>query len=686
MAVITIPHEAGTAGETRPDHRTLARRLVRGREADPAYVRPSLWALLTATAVTYLWGLGASGWANSFYSAAVQAGATSWKAMFFGSFDSSNAITVDKPPAALWIMEISARIFGVNAWSILVPEALMGVATAYVVFVCVRRWFHPAAGLLAGAVMAMTPVAALMFRFNNPDALLVLLLSLGAYAVMRAVEGEHAARWAALAGVFVGFGFLAKMMQAFVVLPVFGLVYLIAGAVTLRKRIAHLVLMGLTTIAAAGWWVAIVELWPKSSRPYIGGSQTNSVIDLIFGYNGLGRLTGNETGSTAGGNGGNWGPTGWLRLFNSQFGGEASWLIPAALVLAVAGLAFTIRTPRTDRTRAGLLLWGGSLFLTGAVISLSKGIIHPYYTVALAPSIGATIGIGGYTLWQRRSSLLARVPLAGAVGVTTWWAYELLHRTPSWNTGLRTAIAVTGAMAAVAILALPLFRHRIATYAIAGAAVFVSLAGPTAYSIATASQPHSGSLPSSGPAGAARMGGMGGPGGGNGGPSANAGARASANGGQPPTGQAATALGRPPSGMTGTGGAARTGGVGGLLSASTPSDELVAALQDNASQYTWVLAVVGANQAAGYQLASDEAVLAIGGFNGSDPSPTLAEFQVLVTNGEIHYYIAGGGFGPAQGAEGTSSQILSWVQANFKTVTIDGTTLYDLTSALSTNG
>ena len=173
---------------------------------------------MTATAFIYIWDLGASGWANSFYSAAVQAGTKSWKAFFFGSSDASNFITVDKPPASLWVMEISARLFGLNAWSILVPQALEGVATVGLLYATVRRWFSPAAALIAGSVVALTPVAALMFRYNNPDALLVLLLTASAYATVRAIE-RSSPRWLVLAGALVGFGFITKMLQAFLVVP-----------------------------------------------------------------------------------------------------------------------------------------------------------------------------------------------------------------------------------------------------------------------------------------------------------------------------------------------------------------------------------------------------------------------------------------------------------------------------------
>src|SRR4051794_34401453 len=163
-------------------------RFLFGPAADAPWVRPSLLGLLAVTGFLYLWGLGKNGWANAFYSAAVQAGSVSWKAFFFGSSDAANSITVDKTPGALWIMELSARLFGVNAWSILVPQALMGVATVGLLFATVKRWYGPAAGLIAGAVTALTPIAVLMFRFNNPDALLVLLMVAGAYATVRAIE------------------------------------------------------------------------------------------------------------------------------------------------------------------------------------------------------------------------------------------------------------------------------------------------------------------------------------------------------------------------------------------------------------------------------------------------------------------------------------------------------------------
>ena len=222
----------------------------------------------------YLWNLGASGWANSFYAAAVQAGSQSWTALLFGSSDAANAITVDKTPAALWVMGISVRLFGFNAWSMLVPQALMGVAAVGVLYAAVRRVAGPRAALLSGVVLALTPAAALMFRFNNPDALLVLALVVAAYCVLRALEKSSSPWWLAGAGMALGVGFLAKMLQAFLVAPVFALVFLVCADLPWRNRVLRLLGGAAALVASTGWYLALVALWPAQSRPYIGGSQT----------------------------------------------------------------------------------------------------------------------------------------------------------------------------------------------------------------------------------------------------------------------------------------------------------------------------------------------------------------------------------------------------------------------------
>ncbi len=652
-----------------------ARSLVRGRQEDAAWVRPSLIGLLGVTALLYLWDLGASGWANAFYSAAVQAGSTSWKAFFFGSFDASNFITVDKSPASLWVMDLSARVFGVNAWSILVPQALEGVATVGFTYLTVRRWFSPAAALIAGATVALTPVAALMFRFDNPDALLVLLLTIATYATVRAIEAGKT-KWLVVAATLVGFAFLTKMLQAFLVVPAFGLVYLLAAPVSLRRRIAQLGIALATMIVASGWWVTIVQLTPAADRPYIGGSQDNSLLNLIFGYNGLGRLTGNKSGSVGGtGTAGSmWGPTGIDRLFNTSFGGQISWLLPAALILLIAGLGFTLTRTRTDRTRAAFLLWGGSLAVTALVFSLAAGIIHPYYTVALAPPIGALIGIGSVLLWRERSRTWARVVLAGAVATTSIWSAILLERSPGFAPGLAASVATLGIGAAIAILGMPLL-HRAVIAVVVAVGVAAAFAGPAAYTIDTVLTAHSGAIPSAGPAVTAAVS-SGGPGGFTG------------RGGVPgfPGGLPRGGLGV--GGFPGRfgGGFGIPGGTGGggrsFLNASAPGAALVKLLETNAGSYTWVAATIDANSAAGYQLATHDPIMAIGGFNGTDPAPSLAQFEQYVAQGRIHYFIGSGG-GPGIGTgTGTSAQIAQWVEQHFTGTTVDGVTVYDLTQAL----
>ena len=493
--------------------RRFLRGAVRGPATDPAWARPALLVLLAVTAGLYLWDLGASGWANSFYSAAVQAGTKSWKAFFFGSSDSSNFITVDKPPAALWVMEISARIFGLSSWSILVPQALEGVAAVAILYATVRRWASAGAGLVAATVMALTPVAALMFRFNNPDALLVLLLCGAAYATTRAIE-HSSTRWLIFAFSLVGLGFISKMMQAFLVVPGMAVAYFWAAPASLGRRFRQLMAGGAAMVLSAGWWVAAVVLTPAADRPYIGGSQDNNLLNLIFGYNGFGRITGNESGSVVGGGAqgtsGQWGPTGLTRLFGSEMGSQISWLLPAALVLLAVVLAATWKYPRTNRARASMVLWGGWLLVTGLVFSLAQGIIHPYYTVALAPAIGAIVGIGSWFLWSRRDALWSRLAMGSVVAGSSIWAAILLDRVPAWHPWLRTVIPVVGCIAG-ALLVVSAYRERflparVARSAVVGVTALAILAGPGAYTLATVATPHSGAIPSAGPASAALAG------------------------------------------------------------------------------------------------------------------------------------------------------------------------------------
>ncbi|MFE2212292.1 ArnT family glycosyltransferase [Streptomyces canus] len=713
---------APPAPESGEPQQPFARRLWRGRPEDPRWARPAFWGLLLATAALYFYNLSASGYANSFYSAAVQAGTKSWKAMFFGSLDAGNAITVDKPSAFLWPMEIAARIFGLNAWTILGPEVLMGVGTVAVVYASVRRRFSPGAGLIAGAVLALTPVAALMFRFNNPDAMLALLMALACYFVVRAIE-DGKTKWLVWAGVAIGFAFLAKTLQAFLILPSLAIVYAVCAPVSLKKRFGQLAAATGALIVSGGWWVAIVELWPASSRPYIGGSQNNSFLELTFGYNGLGRLNGEETGSVGGGGGaggtGQWGETGWDRMFNSEIGGQISWLLPAALILLVAGLVATRKLKRTSVTRGSFLVWGGSLLITLVVFSYMAGIFHQYYTIALAPYIAAVVGMGAGTLWEKRAEMWASLTLAAAVVAGSAWGYVLLNRTPDYLPWLKWLVLIGGLTAALGLIFVARLGRQLALGA-AALGIVAALAGPTAYTLSTVDSAHTGSIPTAGPAGASMMGGgpggggRGGFGGGNGGPGGQTqngngttqgqgqqgqgfpgggtggtggfgGGMPGQNGNTQGNGNTQNQQGGMPGGTTGDGGGmGGGGGVGGLLNGATVSAEAKKLLKADADDYTWAAAAIGAQNAASYQLATDESVMAIGGFNGTDPSPTLAQFKEYVADGKIHYFISSGsGGGMGGSSSGTSSQITSWVEATFKKVTVGSATFYDLTQKAS---
>jgi len=650
--------------------------------------RPALAGLLLTTAVLYLWDLSASGWANSFYAAAAQAGSQSWTAFLYGASDAAGSITVDKPPASLWVMALSVRVFGLSAWSILAPQALMGVATVATLYASVRRRFSAQTALLAGAVLALTPVAALMFRFDNPDALLVLLLTLAAYATLRAVENGRS-RWMMLAGALVGLGFLTKQLQAFLVLPGFAAAFLIAAPLSLGRRIRGGLLAIATMVLAAGWWVALVELVPASMRPYVGGSQTNSFLELTFGYNGLGRLTGTETGSVGGGGRGFSSQSGIGRMFASEVGGQIAWLIPAALLLLLAGLWLRGRAARTDASRAALIVWGSWLVVTLLTFSMMAGIFHAYYTVALAPAVAALVAIGTTLLWERRAGLWSLAVLAAVSLATSGWAFVLLGRSPDWLPWLRWVVLAAGLLGAIGVVA----GHRVGARVLTASlvvAILASLAGPTAYTLQTVATAHTGSIVTAGPSVAGGMRGI--PGGalrgrpgGRGGPGATQGAP-----GVPPTMPGGTGAipGTPPNGGTAPGGTApggaTGGGMGGLLNGAKVGEKMISLLRTNADSYTWVAATVGANNASSYQLATERSVMPIGGFNGSDPSPTLAQFKTSVAAGKIHYFIGGAGIGQPTGGSNASAQISAWVKATFTAQTVDGTTVYDLTRPATT--
>ncbi|WP_235732577.1 ArnT family glycosyltransferase [Mycolicibacterium septicum] len=632
-----------------------------GAAAEPAespkpvstrWVRPSYWVLLAGTAVLYLWGLGSSGWANSYYAAAAQAGTQSWKAWLFGSLDAGNAITVDKPPAAMWAMGLSGRLFGFNEFTMLLPQALMGVGAVALLYATVRRTSGPAAALIAGVALALTPVAASMFRYNNPDALLVLLLVLAAYFMVRAVgpvSARASAGWVALAGCALGFAFLTKMLQAFLVVPGLALMFLVAApAVSVWKRLGTLLIGAATMIASSGWYIALVALWPADSRPYIAGSTDNSLLQLAFGYNGLQRIMGQEGPGPGHGPGGpGHGPGGGAnlmfggdpgigRMFGLSMGTEASWLLPAALIGLVAVLWLTRRTARTAGLRAGLLMWGGWMLVTALVFSFMDGIIHPYYTVALAPAVAALVGISFAELWRVRERLASRLVLAVMLAGSGVWAFVLLNRTPDWLPALRWIVLIGSVVTAV-VLVVVAQRPGKLTAVVALAAMIFGLGATAAYTVETVAAGHSGGpIATSGPK---RDNGFGGPGG---------------PGGPPP----------------------------GFGRADDPAlAELIAGADGR-----WAAASVGSMMVSDLELKTGESLMAIGGFTGSDNSPTLAQFQQYVADGQVRYFLdrqeggRGGPPGPSREEHGSAAQITDWVKANFTKTMVGDVPVYDLSA------
>ena len=644
------PDPAAPAGPPR----SRAARLLRGPVGDPSWARPALIALLALTALLYLWQLGASGYANDFYAAAVQSGTVSWKAMFFGSLDGGNAITVDKPAFFLWPMGVSGRIFGFTSWSMLVPQALEGVAAVGLLAAAVRRVSGPTAGLAAGAILALTPVATLMFKFNNPDAMLVLLLTGASYAFVRALQTPTGTRWITLAGVLIGLGFITKMGQALLILPAFGLAYLWAAPATVGRRITDLLGATVAMVASAGWYVATVELWPAASRPYIGGSKNNSLLQLAFGYNGIGRLLGQNGGKDAVAGGlpspsdpGFGGPTGLNRMFTGDFATEISWLLPAALLALVVGLWLTRRAPRTDLNRAALLLFGGSLLSTGLVFSFMKGTIHSYYTLALAPLIAAVLAVTGRLLWSARRTWTARLTAAVLLAVTVGWDAHLLGLSPKLVPALPALVLVGGALGCLALLAAPWLRQA----ALPGLvlACLVGLTGSAGYALETTGKSHTGGSPSAGPVTSTQGGGHG-----------DRRHEGDYPGGGPPGGNFP----------------------GGGMGQFTVSPAVTALLR--ATTTRWAAATRGSQSSAPLQLASGRPVMSIGGFSGGDPSPTLAQFRAYVRSGQVRYFIVAAEAGNREhGKAKAPSHLTTWVTQHYTARTVGTFTVYDLATPTS---
>lgn len=557
--------------------------------------------LVAVSAAAYLVGIGTTGWANSFYSAAAQAGATNWTSFLYGASDPGNLITVDKPPASIWLMALSVRLLGLSPTAVLLPQAIVGVATVLVVYVTTRRVTRPGAALFAGVVTALTPVSALIFRYNNPDALLTLTLAVALYGVIRALQdGRH--RWLFLVGAAFGVGFLTKQLQAFLILPAVVLVVLWAGQGTFRRRAWSLLVAAGGLVLTAGWWVALVSVVPSGQRPWVGGSVDDSFLSLTLGYNGFGRILGGGS-NLAGGS-----KPGIDRLLVGTSGDLVGWMLPGAAVVAAGALILHWRNwRRPNAAIASLALLSASTFLTAVGLSFMRGIYHSYYSVALVPALAGTIAVAASLLWAAERRRLGRIILAASVLVSATWGAVMLTGHGRDFFVLAAAFALAGAVLA-GVIALGNL-HRRERVALAVAAVMV-LAGPLATSVTIISEGHAGASIS------------------------------------PISARSADAS---PSYLI--------------------EPALLEALRADAAQYRWAVATeLGSATAAQYQLAAGVSVMPIGGYKHTDPTPTLAQFQDLVAQGRVHWFLGSRG-----------GEIAAWVKTHFPSQWIGGDILYDLT-------
>lgn len=686
-------------------------------ETAPRWSLPALVAIMILAAALYSWNLSGSS-LNSFYSAAVLSGTQSWKAWFFGSLDAGNFLTVDKPPFALMVMGLSCRILGYGTWQMMAPMVASALGTIWILHSSVKRVFGHAAAAVAALVLALTPITVAINRDNNPDTLLVLLMVGGAALALRAVRTD---RLLPLIGSAVCFGlaFNTKMLQGYIALPAVFAVYVFASRLGWRKKAVNLVLAAVALAVSSFWWAAAVSLVPASERPYIGGSTDGTAWNLIMGYNGLGRIFGGEGngGGGGGGGGGFSGTAGLGRLFNDILGGQISWLIPFAAIACVGGLVLCGRAPRTDPTRAALVMWGGWTALHYLTFAMAEGTMHPYYTTALAPGIAALCGGGGALLLRAfRADRRWAWVLPAALAVTAVWAAVLLRRASGWNTWLWPTITVVMALAIAGLL---VFRSGTRVRLLAAsvvAAIVAAVAGPAAYAWSVPSGSvggggmGGGTNPTAGPSTGSGFGGPGGGGGGRGGfgggelpggtqQGGRADGQTGQEGGGPGGGQmtpgggngelpgaaggagqapgGAGEMGGTPPGATGeNGGTAAEGGTGGQPGGmggggmggmgGGASSELVSYLKKHQDGAKWLLAVSSSQSAAQLILSSGEPVISMWGWSGSDNAMTLAKLKDLVKKGELHYIQVGGGGmggGPGGGSD-LSSEVTAWVQKN----------------------
>jgi 4-amino-4-deoxy-L-arabinose transferase-like glycosyltransferase len=629
--------------------------------------RLELAGLIVLAGALNLWALSRNGWANDYYGAAVRSMSSSWHNFLYASFDQSGVMTVDKPPLALWVQSLSVRVFGYHPLSVLMPQALMGVASVALVYDLVRRRFGRIGGFAAGLALAVTPITVAVSRHNNPDALLVLCCVAALWCAVRGLDLDSTrpgrTRWLVLAGVCVGLGFETKMGVALVVVPGIAAAWLwLAPAARGRLHaLRQLLGGGAAMVIVGGAWPALVELTPAADRPWVAGTSDNSVLSLIFGYNGLGRVEGQSGGPGGGGGGGGAGTMfgstpGPLRLLNSALGGQAGWLLGFAVVSGL-GLLVASALRRSDPRTGWLLAVGGAFLTTAVLFSAASGIFHPYYVSLLAPFLAALVGAGAAQLIG--GGLSARIvgPLAIAAGVVS--ELVVLGDYPGQLSWLPAVLIAVAALAALALLALNQPRVRLLAV---GVALAVLLVAPSVWAFDTVGHATSGTFPAGGPA-SANAGGAGGfrffagggpggiPGGGGGLKegfgAGQAGGPPSGTGGVPGAGpggsSAAGAAGGAPPGIFAGAGPPRFGGGGGAIGAPFGNDrsinQVLAYVKGHGGG---TIAVSSQSSAAQAIIASHANVAGIGGFSGRESDVSTSWLAEKVRSGSIRWVLVEG--------------------------------------------
>ncbi len=456
----------GSTARARFEAPRIPWRFWRSPPDQPAWARPALLVVAALAGLGYAWGMNGDV-LEAFYGSAARSMSTSWHDFLFGAFDPLGTVTVDKLPGALWPQALSVRIFGFHVWAVVLPQVLEGVIAILVLYRALRRLAGPVAGIVAAAVLAASPVTVALSRGNVSDSLLILLTVLAADATVSALIGGRL-RSLLLAGVWVGLAFQAKMLQAWLVLPALAVAYLVAAPPRLRARVGHVALAGLVTVAVSVSWMSVVSLVPAHERPYVDGTQNDSVFSQVFEYNGIARLGHSRILAGAGrpaaflAESAEAGaarrylsqriPPSWHRLLDGLFGRDIGWLLPAAAISAAGVLLARRGAGRRDLPRASVLLWGTWLLVLAAFFS--EGVfLHSYYVAALAPAIAGLCGTAIALAWPQRRRPAVRGTLAGALAVSVGYGVYLLSGgtdVPGWLAPLAICLGAGGALALLA--------------------------------------------------------------------------------------------------------------------------------------------------------------------------------------------------------------------------------------------